>query len=98
MVDDFGKAENTDPRTNSAVKYATARGHLRSRDRELNKIYRHRPESKKTKSSEGISSSIHPYGRYGNAGKKKTSKMISNTAILWPVKAKESRRGPLQWR
>ena len=29
---DFGraqKAENTDPRTNYAVKYATARGHLR---------------------------------------------------------------------
>ena len=32
MVDDFcqaRKAENTDPRTNCAVKYATARGHLR---------------------------------------------------------------------
>ena len=32
MVDDFcqaRKAENTDPRTNYAVKYATARGRLR---------------------------------------------------------------------
>ena len=52
---------------------------------ELKDIYHHHPESKKRKSSEGNSGSIHPYGRYGNAGK--TSKSISTIAILWPVKA-----------
>ena len=53
--------------------------------RELRNIYHHHPESKKRKSSEGSSGSIHPYGRYGHAGK--TSKSISTIAILWPVKA-----------
>ena len=43
------------------------------------------PESKKRKSSEARSGSIHPYGRYGNAVK--TRKTISTIAILWPVKA-----------
>ena len=51
---------------------------------ELKNIYHH-PESKKRKSSEGNSGSIHPYGRYGNAGK--TSTTTSTIAILWPVKA-----------
>ena len=36
---------------------------------ELGNIYHHHPESKKKKSSEGKSSFIHPYGRYGNAVK-----------------------------
>ena len=54
--------------------------------RELRNIYHHHhPESKKRKSSEGSSGSIHPYGRYGNAGK--TSQTISTRAIIWPVKA-----------
>ena len=53
--------------------------------RVLKDIYHHHPESKKGKSSEGSSGSIHPYGRYGNAEKK--SKSISTIAILWPVKA-----------
>ena len=48
-------------------------------------IYHHHPESKKKKSSERNSGSVHPYGRYGNAGK--TSKTISTIVILWPVKA-----------
>ena len=48
-------------------------------------IDHHHPESKKRTSSEGNSCSIHPCGRYGNAGK--TSKTISTIAILWPVKA-----------
>ena len=52
---------------------------------ELRNIYHHRPESKKRKSSEANSGSIHPYGRYGNAVK--TRKTISTIAILWPVKA-----------
>ena len=45
----------------------------------------HHPESKKRKSSEVNSGSIHPYGRYGNAVK--TRKSISTIAILWSVKA-----------
>ena len=53
--------------------------------RELRNIYHHHPESKKRKSSEAKSGSIHPYGRYGNAVK--TRKTISTIAILWPVKA-----------
>ena len=54
--------------------------------RELRNIYHHHhPESKKTKSSEANSGSIHPYGRYGNAVK--TRKTISTIAILWPVNA-----------
>ena len=60
------------------------------RFRELKDIYHHHPESKKRKSSEGNSGSIHPYGRYGNAGK--TSKSISTIAILWPVKATFEKR------
>ena len=48
-------------------------------------IYHHRPESKKRKSSEANSGSIHPYGRYGHAVK--TTKTISTIAILWPVEA-----------
>ena len=36
---------------------------------ELRHIYHHHPESKKEKSSEANSGSIHPYGRYGNAVK-----------------------------
>ena len=52
---------------------------------ELRNIYHHHPESKKRKSSEADSGSIHPHGRYGNAGK--TRKAISTIAILWPVKA-----------
>ena len=51
---------------------------------ELRNIYHHHPESKKRKSSEANSGSIHPYGRYGNAVK--TRKAISTIAILWPVK------------
>ena len=51
----------------------------------LRNIYRHHPESKKRKSSEANSGSIHPYGRYGSAVK--TRKTISTIAILWPVKA-----------
>ena len=47
--------------------------------------HHHHPESKKRKSSEANSGSIHPYGRYGNAGK--TRETISTIAILWPVKA-----------
>ena len=35
--------------------------------RELKNIYHHHPESKKRKSSDGNSGSIHPYGGYGNA-------------------------------
>ena len=52
--------------------------------RELRNIYHHHPESKKRKSSEANSGSIHPYGRYENAVK--TRKTISTIAILWPVK------------
>ena len=52
---------------------------------ELRNIYHHHPESKKRKSSEANSGSIHPYGRYGNAVKTRTT--ISTIAILWPVKA-----------
>ena len=52
---------------------------------ELSNIYHHHPESKKRKSSEANSGSIHPYGRYENAVK--TRKTISTIAILWPVKA-----------
>ena len=48
-------------------------------------IYHHHPESKKRKSSEANSGSIHPYGRYENAVK--TRKTISTIAILRPVKA-----------
>ena len=51
---------------------------------ELRNIYHHHPESKKRKSSEANSGSIHPYGRYENAVK--TRKTISTIAILWPVK------------
>ena len=51
---------------------------------ELRNIYHHHPESKKRKSSEANSGSIHPYGRYENAVK--TRKTIS-TLGLWPVKA-----------
>ena len=51
----------------------------------MRNIYHHHPESKKRKSSEANSGSIHPYGRYGNAVK--TRKIISTIAILWPVKA-----------
>ena len=36
---------------------------------ELGNIYHHHPESKKRKSSEASSGSIHPYGRYENAVK-----------------------------
>ena len=52
---------------------------------EMRNIYHHHPESKKRKSSEANSGSIHPYGRYENAVK--TRKTISTIAILWPVKA-----------
>ena len=52
---------------------------------ELRNIYHHHPESKKRKSSEANSGSIHPYGRYENAVK--TRETISTIAILWPVKA-----------
>ena len=52
---------------------------------ELRNIYHHHPESKKRKSSEANSDSIHPCGRYGRAVKNR--KAISTTAILWPVKA-----------
>ena len=41
------------------------------------------PESKKRKSSEENSGSIHLYGRHGQ----KSGKSISTTAILWPVQA-----------
>ena len=51
---------------------------------EMRNIYHH-TESKKRKSLEANSGSIHPYGRYGNAVK--TRKTISTIAILWPVKA-----------
>ena len=51
----------------------------------LRHIYHHHPESKRRKSSDLNPGSIHPYSRYGNAGK--TSKTISTIAILWPVKA-----------
>ena len=57
----------------------------RKTGRELRNIYHHHPESKKGKSLEGFSGSIHLYSRHGNAGK--TSKTISTIAILWPVKA-----------
>ena len=57
----------------------------------MRNIYHHRPESKKRKSSEANSGSIHPYGRYGNAVK--TRKIISTIAILWPVKAIFEKRG-----
>ena len=57
---------------------------------ELRNIYHHHPESKKRKSSEAKSGSIHPYGRYGNAVK--TRKTISTIAILWPVQAIFERR------
>ena len=54
--------------------------------RELKTIYHHHyPESKKRNSSEGNSGCIHPYGRYGNAGRK-TRKTISSKAIPWPVR------------
>ena len=52
---------------------------------ELRNIYHHHPESKKRKSSEANSGSMHPYGRHENAVK--TRKTISTIAILWPVKA-----------
>ena len=58
---------------------------VRGKDWELRNIYHHHPESKKRKSSEADSGSIHPYGRYGHAVK--TRKTISTIAILWPVKA-----------
>ena len=51
---------------------------------ELRNIYHH-PQSKKRKSSETNSGSIHPYGRYGNPVK--TRKARSTIAILWLVKA-----------
>ena len=47
--------------------------------RELNNICHHHPKSKKRKSSEGNSGSIHPHGRCGNT--EKTSKTISTIAI-----------------
>ena len=56
-----------------------------SQNWELRNIYHHHPESKKRKSSEATSGSIHPYDRYGNAVE--TRKTISTIAILWPVKA-----------
>ena len=49
-------------------------------NRELRNIYHHHPESKKRKSSEANSGSIHPYGRYENAIK--TRKAISTIAIF----------------
>ena len=52
---------------------------------ELRNIYHPHPESKKRRSSEANSGSIHPYGRYENAVK--TRKTISTIAILWPFKA-----------
>ena len=52
---------------------------------ELRNIYHHHSGSKKRKSSEANSGSIHAYGRYENAVK--TGKTISTIAILWPVKA-----------
>ena len=52
---------------------------------ELRNSYHHHPESRKRKSSEANSGSIHPCGRYENAVK--TRKAISAIAILWPVKA-----------
>ena len=52
---------------------------------ELRNIYHHHPESKKRKSSEANSGSIHRYGRYENAVKFRKS--ISTIAILWLVKA-----------
>ena len=55
------------------------------RNWELRNIYHHHPESKKRKSSEAKSGSIHPYSRYGNAVK--TRKSISTIAIPCPVKA-----------
>ena len=42
------------------------------------------PESKKRKSPEANSGSIHTYGRHENDVK--TRKTISTIAILWPVK------------
>ena len=48
--------------------------------------YLHHPESKKRKSSEANSGSIHPYGRYENAVKTRKTH-ISTIAILWPVEA-----------
>ena len=51
---------------------------------ELRNIYHHHPESKKRKSSEANSDSIHPYGRHGNAVK--TRKTISTIAILLACK------------
>ena len=63
-----------------------ARGVLETpQGRELKNICHHHPDSKKGKSSEENSGSLHPYGRYGNAVK--TGKTISTIAILWPVKA-----------
>ena len=53
--------------------------------------YHHHPESKKRKSSEANSGSIHPYGRYENAAN--TRKTISTIAIPWPVKAVFEKRG-----
>ena len=53
------------------------------------------PESKKRKSSEANSGSIHPYGRYENAVK--IRKTISTIAILWPVKAILEKRAA-RWR
>ena len=64
--------------------------------RELRNLYHRHPESKKIISSERISGAIDPCGGYGNAGK--SQQTISTMAILWPVKARESRRGPLWWR
>ena len=62
---------------------------------EMRNIYHHHPESKKRKSSEANSGSIHPYGRYGNAVK--TRKAISTIAILWPVNAIfEKRAAPVE--
>ena len=47
--------------------------------------YHHHPESKKRKSSEANSGSIHPYSRYGIL--KKTRKTMPTIAVFWPVKA-----------
>ena len=73
----FGCDSGTD--SNHAMRTA------RTSSWELRNIFHHHPESKKRKSSEENSGFIHPYGRYGNVAKTRTT--ISTIAILWPVKA-----------
>ena len=89
-VEVWRKAPEAFPDSNTTLD--TFQSARRRQTQERRNIYHHSPESKKRKSSEGNSGSIHPCGRYRNAGK--TSKTISTIAILWPLKAIFEKRAP----